>query len=328
MRDTWAAERAVAELGARNDGIVDDGVAAKANLSYQARTRLRRRGVLVRVGDGVDRLRDHPFDFRARCRAALALAGPGAVLALRTAARFLGCYAYRDVEEVEVLVPRGRDHRTTIGRLVETRWLPPDHVTVVQGFPVTTLARTFFDLCGDPDPGLHLRHPYHETKMKQLYNDCLGRRGMTFTMAVAVLSVLAKRGRRGTVLVRKLLQHFGPKHKATKSDVETLMWELIRSRSILEPEPQGVIVGPRGFIGVVDFVWRAQMHIVEVDSAWHDGPLDEAVDEQRDADLEEAGYTIDRYRYRDIALEPDRVARELAAALTARAVDTAARTVL
>jgi len=326
MRDTWRAERAVAELAAANDGIVDEVVATKAGLSHQARTRLRQRGVLVKLGDGVDRLRDHAFDFRSRCRAALALAGPGAVLGLRTAARLLGCWAYRDCDQVEVVVRRGRDHRTCIGRIVETRSLPAEHVTVVGGFPVTTIARTFYDLCGDPDPGLHLRHPVHERRMKQLYNDCLGRRGMSFTMAVVVLSVLARRGRRGTRLVRKLLRHFGPRHRPTKSDVEALLWELIRARGIVQPEAQAVITGPRGWIATVDFAWREAMHIVEVDSSWHDGPYDEEVDQQRDADLEEAGYTVERYRYGHIAFEPDRVARELAAATTGRPVDAAAGT--
>ena len=58
------------------------------------------------------------------------------------------------------------DHRSPIGRLVETRWLPPTHVTDRRRLPVTTLARTFFDLCGDPDPGLRVpRTRHHERQM-------------------------------------------------------------------------------------------------------------------------------------------------------------------
>lgn len=326
MRDFWRAERLASSIGRDNDGVVDVTSARAAGLDDDARDALRRRGFLVRIANGVDRLRDHPFDFRCRCRAALAIAGPSAALGLRTAGRFHGCWAYRDCEEVEVVTLRGGDHRTATGRIVETRELPVEHVTEVDGFPVTTLARTFFDLCGDPDHGLPLRHPYHEKKMKQLYNDCLGRRGMTFAMAVAVLLVLAKRGRRGTRLVRSLLEHYGPKHTPTKSDVETLFLELVLDRGLPEPERQAVIAGPRGFIGTVDFAWREARHIVEVDSSWHDGPYDEEVDEQRDLDLIEAGYTISRYRYGHIVTESARLTRELAAILRPRGREIAART--
>jgi very-short-patch-repair endonuclease len=316
MKDLFAAERLLASMAARTDGIVVAGAAQALGVSSQALTRMRRRGVLVTLGKGVDRFRDHPFDRRSQCRAALALAGPGSVLGLRTAARLHGCWAYRLAEEVEVLVPRGRDHRLVVGRLVETRWLPPAHVTLADGFPVTTIARTFFDLCGDPDPGLGLRHPYHERKMKQLYNDCLARRGMTFTMGVAVLSVLARRGRRGTTLVRNLLRHYGPRHRPTQSDLETLFLELVRAHGLPEPEPQAVISGPEGFIGTVDFAWRTALVVVEIDSTWHDGPLDTDADAERDARLAAAGYTVRRYRFSHLVAGPEAVVRELAAILS------------
>jgi very-short-patch-repair endonuclease len=327
MNDLWAAERQLAELGAANDGILTSAMVAAAGISLDALGRARRRGVIVSVGRGVDRLRDHPFDLRSRCRAALALAGPGAVLGCRTAARRHGCWAYRDCEDVEVLGPRGRDHINSVGRYIETRWLPPSHVTMVDGFPVTTIARTFFDLCGDPDPGLHLRHPYHERRMKLLYNDCLGRRGMTFTMAVAVLSTLARRGRAGTRLVRKLLKHFGPKHEPTRSDVESTFFELTRARGFPDPKRQVTISGRTGFIGTVDFAWPEDRVAVEIDSSWHDGPIDIEDDAERDRRLRHAGYTVLRYRYGHLVFEPDRVARELAVALGGKPPVATARTV-
>ena len=308
------AEVVVASIGAERDGIVTAALAAKRGVDRQARARLRRRGVLVAVGRGVDRLRDHPFGFRSRCRAALDLAGDGAVLGLRTAARVREFYAYRAFEDVEVLARRADDHRLEIGRLVQTRWLPPDHVTVVEGLAVTTAARTFFDLCGDPDPGLRYRHPYHARKMRMVYNDALARRGMTFTQEAAVLLVLAKRGRRGTSLAREILMTYGPKHQPTRSDTETLFLEFIRAYALPVPERQGVITGPHGFIGTVDFVWRRAKVIVEVDSRWHDGPLDEEADLERDELLRAAGYDVNRYRYGDIIRGAGAIHRELVAA--------------
>jgi Protein of unknown function (DUF559) len=265
----------------------------------------------------VDRLRDHPFDHWSRCQAALDLAGPEAVLGLRSAARLHGFYAYRRTGEIEVIVRRGHDARTGIGRIVQTRELPPHHVTEVRGLPVTTVARTFFDLCGDPDPGLRRRggHPVHEKKMARVYNDAAGRRGLSFVHEVAVLAVLARRGRRGTRLVRRLLLRFGPRYVPTRSDTETLFLELIADLGLPEPEKQAVVTDIEGWIGTVDFLWRAERVIVEVDSAWHDGPLDRERDEERDLRAEAAGYTVRRYRYRDIVGEPDRVHRELVVSL-------------
>jgi very-short-patch-repair endonuclease len=315
VKDLWVSERLVAAIGASNDGIVVTSELDRAGVSLAAVQRMRRRSVLVSLGLGVDRLRDHPFGYRSQCRAALALAGEGAGLGLRTAARWHGCWAYRSHDVVEVVVDRRRDHRTSVGRIVQTRRLLDKHLTVVDGFPVTTLARTFFDLCGDPDVGLHLRHPIHERRMKQLYNDCLARRGMTFAMEAAVLATLARRGRSGTRLVRKLLEQFGPDHVPTQSDTETLFLELVRDRGLPEPERQLAIGGIEGWIGTVDFAWRRGRVVVEIDSSWHDGPLDLRSDAERDRSLRAAGWSVLRYRFRDLVVRPDAVIRELGAAI-------------
>jgi very-short-patch-repair endonuclease len=298
------------------DGIVVAadllGEVSRAGLHHQVEE-----GRLEDVGRGVWKLRDHPWDWRCQLRAALALAGPGALLGLRTAARLYGWYRYRDFNGIEVVVPRGRDQRTSIGRLVQTRRLPRSHVTVVDGFSCTTPARTFFDLCGDPDPGFRRRggHPIHARNMERVYNDIVARRGVTFAHEAAVLLVMARRGRRGTVLVRKLLLKLGPKYEPTRSEAESLFVEILETYEVPTPKRQVPISGPDGFIGTVDFLWPDARHIVEVDSRWHDGPLDEATDEERDRRLQAAGYSVARYRYGRMVADPAGIARELGVAI-------------
>lgn len=243
------------------------------------------------------------------------LAGDDAVLGLRSAARLHGFYAYRESPAVEVLTSRTRDHRTSVGRLVQTRALPAAHVTAIDGFPVTTSGRTFFDLCGDPDPGLALAQPYHRRQMARVYNDALGRRGMTFTQEAAVLSVLARRGRSGTRLVREILLRFGPDHEPTRSDVESLFLEVMVANGVPLPEQQAAISDAEGWIATVDFFWRPARHIVEVDSRWHDGPLDRERDAERDRRLAAAGFTVARYRYGQLVERPSSIAREVVAAI-------------
>ena len=307
-------EDRVASVGAGRRGIVTNAGLRGVGVSDDEARRLRDRGVLVSLGRGVDRLRDHPFDLDSRRQALLDLGGDGSVLGLRAAARLHELYRYRRSEAVEVLTQRGRDHRLPFGRLVQTRRLPSSHVTFVAGFPVTTIARTFFDLCGDPDGRMSVGHPAHEKLMLRVYNDAVGRRGLTFGQLATVLTQLARRGRAGTQLVRHILMTLGPDHEPTRSEVESLFMELVAEYGLPEPEKQVVIVGDGGFIGTVDFLWRRARVIVEIDSRWHDGPLDKQSDLERDERLRAAGYEVFRYRYPQLIGHPTRIARELGAA--------------
>src|SRR3546814_3092345 len=65
-----------------------------------------------------------------------------------------------------------------------------------------------------------------------------------------------------------------------------------------------------GWIGTVDFLFEQVRHVVEIDSSWHDGPMDRAADAERDEALRAAGYTVERYRYGRLVGEPAAVARE------------------
>jgi hypothetical protein len=188
----------------------------------------------------------------------------------------------------------------------------------VDGFPVTTLARTCFDLAGDPDPELRRTaagRAFHLRKIERLVNDALARRGLTFTAEAAVLGALAKRGRRGTVLIRSLLKKFGPNYVPTHSDGESLFAELAEAFGLPPYERQVRISGPRGYIGTVDGLFRPWRHVVEIDSTWHDGPLDVADDAARDEALVTAGYEITRVRYWRMVLEGEKVMAELLARL-------------
>jgi very-short-patch-repair endonuclease len=129
---------------------------------------------------------------------------------------------------------------------------------------------------------------------------------------------MAKRGRAGTTLARRLLERFGPRYVPTQSDSETVFLELVHAHDLPEPEKQVALADELGFVGVVDFLWRRARLVVEIDSTWHDGPTDED-DQERDRRLVAAGYIVKRYRYRDIVLAPAAIVRELAAVI--RAID-------
>lgn len=324
MRSVDSESRLAAE-GARRRGIVTTEVADELGLSAQDIRRFRDRGLLVPLGRGVHRLRDHPFDWRSQCQAALDLAGPGAVLGPRPSARLHQFHHYRRDGLVEVYVPRGLDHRATIGRVLQCGWLPPSHRTEVDGLATLTVGRTFFALCAQPDRSLPYRHPAHHRHMRRVYNDALARRGLTFAQEAAVVATTARRGRRGSALVRAILLQYPPEHEPTQSDTEFLFMELLDAHGGRLPTPvrQHAISGPAGFIGTVDFAWPEARLVVEIDSTWHDGPLDQEGDAERDELLAQAGWRVLRYRYRDIVAKPlvvvGQLTTELGAADVARA---------
>ena len=166
----------------------------------------------------------------------------------------------------------------------------------------------FFGLCADPDPGLSYGHPAHERRWLACYNDALARRGLTFTQQAGVLAATAKRGRQGTTLVRRLLLRFPPAHEPSTTDTEFLFLEIVEAYSLPTPRREYPISGPDGFIGVVDNAWPGPTLVVEIDSRWHDGPLDTLEDLERDARLGAAGWHVQRWRYRDLVATPGGIA--------------------
>ncbi len=311
----------LARLGAAQWGVFTSVQCLARGISMSALKHRVRLGWIIRVKRGIYRLRDHPWLWESRLQAAVFDAGPGAVVSHSSGARLHGCWAFRTYDGVDVLRREGTPTRVTLGRVHNTSWLPPEHVTVIDGLPVTTLARTCFDIAGDV-PAHRRNEPGREAHarfVERILNDALARRGLTFFAEMAVLLSLAKRGRSGTVIIRSLLTKFGPKYVPTKSDGESLFIEVLRAFGEPEPERQVRLGDDDGVIGTVDFLYRAAKVVVEIDSSWHDGPLDEESDALRDKRLRAIGYEVVRIRSGDLVRAPGRVMKELRQLLASRA---------
>jgi hypothetical protein len=301
-----AVDLVLSALGDEQRGVFTGQQAALRGVPRTALSHRVATDRLVRVHRDIYRLRDHPWNWEARLQAALFDAGPGSAVSYRSAGRLHRMYHYRHSNETEVTRPRGGRHRVELGRLHETRALPPEHVTMIDGFPVTTLARTCFDLAGDPDPDI-VGKPWcaeeHRRRVARVLNDALGRRGLLLVHEISVLAAIGKRGRAGTALIRQLLARFGPKYQPTMSDAESLFTELLDAWGIPQPERQ-VRFGDDELIGILDFFFRPQLLDLEIDSTWHDGPLDSEEDEARDARLRAIGLDVKRFTYGNLVLTP------------------------
>jgi very-short-patch-repair endonuclease len=97
----------------------------------------------------------------------------------------------------------------------------------------------------------------------------------------------------------------------TRSDLETAFLALVRRHRIPPPE-----VNVKLGRWEVDFLWREQRLVVEVDSfLYHRGSIAFDDDHSRDLDLRSAGYVVLRFTDTQLEGEPDRVAADVAAAL-------------
>lgn len=311
--ESLKVDAAIAELGGAQHGVLLAEQVFELGITREALRHRVRRGWIVRVHRGLYRLRDHPWTWHAEAQAALLLAGWGAVVSHGSAARLHGMWAYRSHGTVDVSLPEGSNQRQRHGRLHITSWMPEDHVTALDGLPVTTVARTCFDLAGDVEP--RWRTPggrlVHEQQIRRVFNDALRNRGLALIHEAAVLVALAGRGRSGTVLVRQLLDEFGPAYEPTDSDGEDLFLDIVRAFGLPTPRTHVVLSDREGFIGEVDFVFDPWV-IVEVDGVTHRGPLDIAHDRQRDDRLRRLGFVVERVTYRpELVLHPERVARRV-----------------
>ena len=135
---------------------------------------------------------------------------------------------------------------------------------------------------------------------------------MTLAQFAAVLALLGKRGRPGTVLSRAIIKKFGASYVPLTSDGEMLVAELIETHEVEEPERQARLNDEQGFIGDMDFLWRRHRLALEVDGRTHDGPLDIAADAARDRRVQALGYEVWRWKYHKLLVDGHGLMRQLA----------------
>lgn len=231
--------------------------------------------------------------------------GPNAVASHRSAAAIWRIPGF-DGGDVEVSKAHGRNRRLPNGRIHGSLWLPEHHVTVRHAIPVTTPARTIFDLAGW----------VHERRTERALDNALSMKLTTMDKVAAVLVELACRGRRGTTLMRRLCEKRGIGYVAPDSELEAIVLEVLDGAGLPRPEQQIRLGDSVGLIGRVDFLYRRARVIIEADGwRWHSSELDTAADKARDAAFRAAGWTVIRVRWHEVVNQPWLLVRELRQAL-------------
>lgn len=292
------------ELAASQHGVVARWQARATGATPDEIAHWIHTGAWVGVGRVAIRLAGAPSTDRQRAMLAVLDAGPGAVLSHQSAAALWDLPGFR-LSDVHVTRARGGSRRRPLAAaLHETRVLHDSHVTTHDGIPVTTPARTLFDLAA----------VLHPKRVERALETSWSHHLVDSHRMAAILDDLGKRGRTGTTVMRDVLAERGPDYIPAESGLEGRFHDILR-RDGQTPMERQVDVGGEKWLGRVDFFDRRAGVIVQVDSErYHGSLIDKRADEAQTAALEAAGFIVERVTDFEVWYCADEVARRVRAA--------------
>jgi very-short-patch-repair endonuclease len=293
-------ERAIAALAARQHGVVAIRQLVAFGLTQQAVSRRAAAGRLRRVHQGVYAVGHTVLGPHGRWMAAVLAGGPGAVLSHGSAAAL---WELRPSAAVLIDVTTRRSGRRRPGiRIHRPRSLPDTEITVRDGIPVTTPARTILDLAAVLTQS-RLEHLLDQAEIRELTD-------------YPVLDALAgaHAGHPGAARLRGTLQTYYGGANVSRSDLEIRLRGLCRDHGLPKPRVNQRIEGKE-----VDFLFPDARLIVETDSwRYHKTRRAFENDRARDVITTRAGYRTLRFTDRQLTREPKAVADAIAAVLADR----------
>jgi very-short-patch-repair endonuclease len=276
--------RAIAALAECQHGVVAARQLLALGLARGAIDRRVQAGELHVWYRGVYAVGHRVLTREGRWMAAVLAAGPGAVLSHRSAAA-LWEIRRSARPRIEVTAPRRSRH----GIQVHQARLAPDEVTVHNGIPVTTPARTLVDLAAVLRPD-ELEKAINQTEILRLPYPDLSR----------------YRGHRGISALRTR-----PEPTISRSQLERDFIAFLNAHALPKPLVNTPLNGKEP-----DFRWPKHRLIVEVDGfATHGTRQAFETDRARDRTLLAAGWRVVRITYRQLHEQPQEVANDLAALL-------------
>jgi very-short-patch-repair endonuclease len=280
-------DRLIGDLAGRQYGVVSRSQLLSMGIGAGAiNTRLRQH-YLHRLHRGVYAVGHMALVPLAREMAAVLACGKGSAVSHRSAAVVWHLLAASDDTDIDVtVVAKGRGRRPGL-RIHRSKRLSPRDVRHIRGLPVTAPWRTLVDLA-ETGTNRELERATHEALTRHLLN------------ARRLRAELDRyRGRRGIGRLKKLLDDADPP-SLTRSEAEERLLALIRAARLPAPEVNVRIHGHE-----VDFLWREQGLIVEVDGfQFHSSRAAFERDRRRDAELQAAGLRVLRVTWRQVVDAP------------------------
>lgn len=236
--------------------------------------------------------------------AAVLDASPGAFASIRCAAAAWGVPGYR------LLPPEATRHRgvsrrpPALGRVHEVSDLRPHHVKELRGIPITSPARTAFDLAAY----------VHPNRLERTIDWMWSARLLDGAGLSEIAGELCRRGRTGSAAMREVVAVRGPGYVPPASALEGRFARILTEHGLPEMRRQ-VDTGGTEWTGRVDFRDRLFPLVVEVQSErYHAALVDVAVDRRRREDFEAAGFLVVEVWDTEVWHQPRVVAERIRAA--------------
>ena len=239
-------------------------------------------GELFRKYPGVYAFGRPDLTAKGQRMAAVKACGPNACLSFATAGAHRGM-RQNSSSYIDVTVPAGKPLRKLNGIRCHRADLAPQDVSVVGGIPCTSVSRTLLDLATRISYE-GLVSAANEAVVQQVFD-------------MREMDDLLKRskGRRGIRKLREVLEQGDLSGEdIPKSGLERRFARLCAQHGLPKPAiNRWVLLG--GEYKEVDFLWRAEKVVIEVDSKrYHSTGWKQARDAERDALLSASGYLQDR----------------------------------
>jgi very-short-patch-repair endonuclease len=225
---------------------------------------------------------------------AATLAGPGGVGSHRTCAALFRVPGFAE-NRIEVTRVHGRRSTSTHGVVHRTRWLPPWHLTVIDGITVTTVARMLFDLAAV------VSFP----RLERAVDNALAMHLVTIEALHDMLVEMAERGRTGIGPMRRILAKRSPGYVPNESELENDFERLLEQAG--EPLPRRQVdVGGEKWVGRVDYRDDDSPVVWEIDGRTHHQQLlDAERDAKRRVELTAAGLVPVEFKRHQIKHQPE-----------------------
>jgi very-short-patch-repair endonuclease len=261
--------------------------------------RLRRSDGWEVVSDRVLAVAGVPWTGRRRAMAGVLDCSPGATASHTTAAAVFGAPG-GSFDHIHVSRHRGISTRNSgLAVVHEVIDLLPHHVLIVDGLPVTSPARTCFEMAA----------LWHPKKVEYLVDWFWRERIMDGRTLDRTVRELARRGRTGSTLMRNLNDARGPDYVPPGSGLEGRFAEVLEWNGLPAMERQVDVGGDDGWTGRIDFRDKRLPHIVEVQSEkYHTSLVDRAADALRLKRLDADGFEVTQVWDTDIWQSPKVVA--------------------
>lgn len=303
-----SADRRLAELAARQYGVVALAQALDCGISHRTLNRRGEKGRFLELHPAVYAVAGAPKTWERSLMAACLAAGPGAVVSHRSAARL---WKLGDAGEdlVEITVPRPRSPRLKGVTVHRSTDLTPPHTMVWDRLPVTNPLRTIVDL-GAVLPA-------------DLVEDALDRGLVRRLYSVAAIEWMrgevGRRGRAGSGALGRILDERALGKQPPDGLLEPRMARLLRSAGLPPAVYHYIVRTPDGrFLAEIDFAYPELRLAIEVDG-WvvHGTPRAMGKDFVRQNGLVPYRWHVLRFTWYQVVRTPAAVAAQIAETLCA-----------